>query len=185
MLGRELRRIAKRAPLTLRLMLRAFNPHAREDSHGVTEAQRRFTAGALPQTPKAGQSQAIDWRQIIFYTLHGQTYDLKIEPPMLCVSVTLCETPLPACGWRVRGGSETVVKRHLRAVGVPVSSAGARKWVNSSFKEELFHDEKKDVARAVGGRLPVGGSLPWNGAGRRVRCVDGIRDALGKWHDGN
>ena len=112
--------------------LRAFNPHAREDSHGVTEAQRRFTAGALPQTPKAGQSQAIDWRQIIFYTLHGQTYDLKIEPPMLCVSVTLCETPLPACGWRVRGGSETVVKRHLRAVGVPVSSAGARKWVNSS-----------------------------------------------------
>ena len=63
--------------------------------------------------------------------LHGQTYDLKIKPPMLCVSVTLCETPLPACGWRVRGGSETVVKRHLRAVGVPVSSAGARKWVNS------------------------------------------------------
>ena len=54
MLGRELRRIAKRAPLTLRLMLRAFNPHAREDSHGVTETQRRFTAGALPQTPKAG-----------------------------------------------------------------------------------------------------------------------------------
>ena len=70
MLGRELRRIAKRAPLTLRLMLRAFNPHAREDSHGVTETQRRFTAGALPQTPKAGQSQAIDWREIIFYTLH-------------------------------------------------------------------------------------------------------------------
>ena len=62
MLGRELRRIAKRAPLTLRLMLRAFNLHAREDSHGVTETQRRFTAGALPQTPKAGQSQAIDWR---------------------------------------------------------------------------------------------------------------------------
>ena len=53
MLGRELRRIAKRAPLPLRLMLRAFNPHAREDSHGVTETQRRFTAGALPQTPKA------------------------------------------------------------------------------------------------------------------------------------
>ena len=75
MLGRELRRIAKRAPrrrlralrvrlrrifppfhfgaFTLRLMLRAFNPHAREDSHGVTETQRRFTAGALPQTPKA------------------------------------------------------------------------------------------------------------------------------------
>ena len=66
--------------------------------------------------------------------LHGQTYDLQIKPPMLCVSVTLCETPLPACGWRVRGGSETVVKRHLRAVGVPVSSAGARKWVNSSEK---------------------------------------------------
>ena len=65
--------------------------------------------------------------------LHGQTYDLQIKPPMLCVSVTLCETPLPACGWRVRGGSETVVKRHLRAVGVPVSSAGARKWVNSSL----------------------------------------------------
>jgi hypothetical protein len=53
MLGRELRRIAKRAPLPLRLMLRAFNPHVREDSHGVTETQRRFTAGALPQTPKA------------------------------------------------------------------------------------------------------------------------------------
>ena len=70
MLGRELRRIAKRAPLTLRLMLRAFNPHAREDSHGGTETQRRFTAGARPQTPKAGQSQAIDWREIIFYTLH-------------------------------------------------------------------------------------------------------------------
>ena len=102
-----------------------------EFSHGVTEAQRRFTAGALPQTPTGGQSQAIDWRQIIFYTLYGQTSDLKIEPPMLCVSVTLCETPLPACGWRVRGGSETVVKRHLRAVGVPVSSAGARKWVHS------------------------------------------------------
>ena len=41
-----------------------------EFSHGVTETQRRFTAGALPQTPKAGQSQAIDWRQIIFYALH-------------------------------------------------------------------------------------------------------------------
>ena len=37
-----------------------------EFSHGVTETQRRFMAGALPQTPKAGQSQAIDWRQIIF-----------------------------------------------------------------------------------------------------------------------
>ena len=58
--------------------------------------------------------------------LHGQAYDLQIKPHMLCVSVTLCETPLPACGWRVRGGSETVVKRYLRAVGVPVSSAGAR-----------------------------------------------------------
>ncbi len=45
--------------------------------------------------------------------LHGQTYDLQIKPPMLCVSVTLCETPLPACGWRVRSGSETVVKRHF------------------------------------------------------------------------
>ena len=64
-----------------------------------------------------------------FYTanLPGQTDGLQIKPPMLSVSVTLCETPLPACGWRVRGGSETVVKRHLRAVGVPVSSAGARK----------------------------------------------------------
>ena len=69
--------------------------------------------------------------------LHGQTYDLQIKPPMLCVSVTLCETPLPACGWRVRGGSETVVKRHLRAVGVPVSSAGARKWVNSRTPGDL------------------------------------------------
>ena len=43
--------------------------------------------------------------------LHGQTYDLQIKPPMLGVSATPCETPLPECGWRVRGGSETVVKR--------------------------------------------------------------------------
>ena len=31
-------------------------------SHRVTEAQRRFVAGALPQTPKAIKSHAIDWR---------------------------------------------------------------------------------------------------------------------------
>ena len=168
MLGRELRRIAKRAPLTLRLMLRAFNPHAREDSHGVTETQRRFTAGALPQTPKAGQSQAIDWRQIIFYTLHGQTYDLKIEPPMLCVSVTLCETPLPACGWRVRGGSETVVKRHLRAVGVPVSSAGARKWVNSSEKPPCAVGRIVISFSRSAGRRPAPAAAGWGEASRRA-----------------
>ena len=107
-------------------MLRAFNPHGKSNlTRGHKGTGCDFQAGALPQTPNAGQSQAIDWcsghgvkphLQIIFYTstlLHGQTYDLQINPPMLCVSVTLCETPLPACGWRVRSGSETVVKRHF------------------------------------------------------------------------
>ena len=46
----------------LRLMLRAFNPHGKRKltrRHGDTECD--FQSGVLPQTPNAGQSQAIGW----------------------------------------------------------------------------------------------------------------------------
>ena len=158
--GRELRRIAKRAPLTLRLMLRAFNPHAREDSHGVTEAQRRFTAGALPQTPKAGQSQAIDWRQIIFYTLHGQTYDLKIEPPMLCDSVRDSFT----CMWlararRKRNGREApFASRRSSGIVGRGSKMGklqrkSRLCAASGCDKLLLHNGSRAICRAANGRV--------------------------------
>ena len=88
--------------LTLRLMLRAFNPNAREDSHRVTETQRRFTAGALPQTPKAGQSQAIDWRSghgvkphlQIIYIFYTSTRPIYTARPMTSKSSLSCSVSL-------------------------------------------------------------------------------------------
>ena len=81
-----------------------------EFSHRVTETQRRFTAGALPQTPKAGQSQAIDWRQIIFYTLH-----LYTAKPMTSKSSLPCSVSLRLCVrllyLHVAGACEAEAKR--------------------------------------------------------------------------
>ena len=54
-------------------------------SHRVTEAQRGFKAGALPQTPKAIKSHAIDWR-----SGYGAEPHLQISLPKtlyLCASV--------------------------------------------------------------------------------------------------
>ena len=110
-------------------------------SHRDTETI--YGWGPAPD-PESGPINHLHFLHFYTANLHGQTYDLQIKPPMLCVSVTLCETPLPACGWRVRGGSATVVKLHLRAVGVPVSSAGARKRVNSRSRWRLTLEGQSD-----------------------------------------
>ena len=55
----------------------------------------------------------------------------------------------------MRGGSETVVKRHLRAVGVPVSSAGARK--RSAVIRALDGLKKREVLCWVKGGRTNGG----------------------------
>ena len=55
----------------------------------------------------------------------------------------------------MRGGSETVVKRHLRAVGVPVSSAGARK--RSAVIRALDGLKKREVLCWVKGGRTKGG----------------------------
>ena len=66
-------------------------------SHRGAEAQRRFIAGAPPQTPKTINSHAIDR-----HSGYGAEPHLSITPK-LCVSVPLCELshhPLSAiCVW--------------------------------------------------------------------------------------